>query len=305
MTTRTTRKKRTDQLKLSKKILLFAHWLCSVLICAAFFAFLFVPDSVRAVWDSLSSSMGTVRAKILFGVLLAIYAALSAAAICALLGRAKGARRAERGFIDVASGDSGHVRIAVSAIEQMVRQSVHSIDGISEMKIDIENLDDAIGISVNAVIVSGSHVPTLTANMQRAIRQFVELNCGVAVRDIAISINAVTSRQEPGRRIFGRTRSDAARREAPFKLAETGKDAPIEATAPVQAAVDETKADIREEQTEVADQAVELPVTDPEEQTEVYDFERPYESQFEKDLAELKARQAEEAEPGTADGEQG
>ncbi len=289
---------------LSKKILMFAHWLCSVLFCAAFFAFLFAPEPVRHVYDSLASSMGAIRARILFGVLLAIYAALSVAVICALFRRVKGVGRSERGFIDVASGDNGHVRIAVSAVEQMVRQSVHSIDGISEMKIDIENLDDAIGISVNAVIVSGSHVPTLTANMQRAIRQFLELNCGVAVRDIAISINAVTSQQEPGRRIFGRARTDAVRRAAPWKPAEAAKDASSEVSDPPEAPAEEAQEETVEKQTEVANEVMETPVTDLPEQTEVYDFDRPYESQFAKDLAELRAREFEETEKGKQNGEQ-
>lgn len=292
-------------MSLGKKILLFAHWLCSVLICAAFFTFLFAPDFVRGIYDGVTASLGVFRARIVFGVLLALYAALSMALLCALFRRAKAAGRAERGFIDVASGDNGRVRIAVSAVEQMVRQSVHSIDGISEMKIDIENQDDAIGITVNAVIVSGSHVPTLTANMQRAIRQFVELNCGVAVRDIAISINAVTSSPDQGRRLFGRARADATRRAEPRKETEVPKDAPAVAFATAKAPKDEIDSTpIYEKQTEVDVIDAEAPASTAEEQTEVYDFDKPYESQFAKDLAELKAREAELSENGTGSSEQ-
>ncbi len=289
-------------MSLGKKTLIFAHWLCSALICAAFFTFLFAPDFVRDGYDGLTASIGTFRARVLFGVLLAIYAALAVALVYMLFRRAKKAGRAERGFIDVASGDSGRVRIAVAAIEQMVRQSVHSIEGISEMKIDIENQDDAIGINVNAVIVSGSHVPTLTANMQRAIRQFVELNCGVAVRDIAISINAVTSTAEPGRRLFGRARGDAVKRAAPWKGTEPSSEPPAQTPAPAEVPAEEPQmAEDYEEQTEVENDAAAEPMVQEEEQTEVYDFDKPYESQFAKDLAALKARQAEAEEPGQTD----
>jgi hypothetical protein len=112
---------------------------------------------------------------------------------CVIFHRGK---RTDRGFITVDSSDAGRVRIAVSAIEQMVRQSVTSVDGINDMKIAIDSLDDAINITIAATLQSGSHVPTVTMNMQRAIRQFVEMNCGVAVRSVSISINSVTAAPE-------------------------------------------------------------------------------------------------------------
>ena len=40
-------------------------------------------------------------------------------------------------------------------------------------------------------ISSGAHIPTVTANIQRAIRSYIELNCGVAVRAVSVSVHAV------------------------------------------------------------------------------------------------------------------
>lgn len=75
----------------------------------------------------------------------------------------------------------------------MVKQAVGAIGGIAEMKISISSEDDAIAIVVNVSIVAGTHVPTVTLNIQRAIRQFVEMNCGVAVRSVAVNVQSVTT----------------------------------------------------------------------------------------------------------------
>ena len=94
------------------------------------------------------------------------------------------------------------MRISVSAVEQMVKQAVHAVEGISEMKIAISGDDDAIAINVNVALLSGSHVPTVTMNMQRAIRQYVESNCGVSVQSVSVSIQSVVSPSElTGRRV--------------------------------------------------------------------------------------------------------
>ncbi len=185
------------KLNVGKRILLFLHWLLSLLICAAFALSVIVPDFAMGLYEKVHSALGTRNMQILGGAVLAIYLLLAVVTVCLIFRRR---RRFDRGFITVDSSDTGKVRIAVSAIEQMVRQSVHNIDGISEMKISIDNMDDAIAIGVVASIVSGSHVPTITMNMQRAIRQFVEMNCGVAVRSVAININSVTSSSDGPRR---------------------------------------------------------------------------------------------------------
>ena len=206
---------------------MFFHWMFSLLICAAFVVHLLKPVFIVSLYEKLEAWVGALNLKIIGGALLAIYLVLAIVQICLIIRRG---RRADRGFITVDSSDTGRVRIAVSAIEQMVRQSVNSIDGISEMRIAIENNDDAIVIGVNASIINGCHVPTITMNMQRAIRQFVEMNCGVAVRTVAITINSVTSANEPSRR---RRRGEPAMPAAAPVFTPAPQPAAEEPAAPV------------------------------------------------------------------------
>lgn len=287
------------KLSVGKRILMFLHWLVSLLICAAFATYIIAPDFIMKYYAMVETAVSVKYVKIIGIALLVLYAALAIVQIYLIFKRKK---RAERGFITVDSSDTGRVRIAVSAIEQMVRQSVTSIDGITEMKINIDNQDDAIVIGVVATIVNGSHVPTITMNMQRAIRQFVEMNCGVAVREVSISINAVTnSASVPKRRKLGRGKGKGEAL-APV-LYET--NAPQTQIAPQPQTAAETQAATEPAWSAAGEEiesttpeatfepaAIETAANEPAPETPTFDFDKPYESEFAKDLAAMKAAEA-------------
>jgi len=291
-------------LNVGKRILVFLHWILSLLICLALVLHHVASGMMNGLHAALERALGPTGL-LVTGILLLVVYALLAALVAGMLFRRR--RRSERGYITVNASDTGRVRIAVSAIEQMVRQSVRAIEGIDEMKIDIDSQDDAIVIGVNAVILSGSHVPTLTTNMQRSIRQFVEVNCGVSVQSVSVSINSVAAPAETTRRRrLGRVKPDALK--SPFGQAIRRKDAD---SAP------DGGSDVPESPDLTADDGEsrrsgpvqygpapeeEEPTADQEEPTEVYDFDRPYESEFAKDLAALRAREAAAGlEAGAAD----
>lgn len=181
------------KLNLGRRIVLFIHWLASLVLLAN----IIFPDYVA--WGlSYFEWVPADYMQIATIALLVIYLLASLFVLCMVFRR--GSKRADRGFITVDAADTGKVRIAISAIEQMVKQAAYTVDGISDMKISINNSDDAIEIHVNVVMINGSHVPTVTLNMQRAIRQYVEMNCGVAVRSVSVSIQSVTASAESGKR---------------------------------------------------------------------------------------------------------
>lgn len=295
---------------------MFFHWLLSLLGVAALAVYVIWPEFIMKYYNQLLSVLGEQKLRIIGIALLAVYAILAVAQAILIFKRY---RRADRGFITVDSSDSGKVRIAIGAIEHMVRQSVTNIDGITEMKIGIENQDDAIGIGVNASIVNGSHVPTITMNMQRAIRQFVETNCGVAVRSVSITINNVVNQLDiPKRRRRGKAVEPVS--PAAAVAAVTDDDDVVmdsdEFKPTVVTPVPAYQPPVAEEPEPVDEPAVEAepepvyetPVfaaperkSEPEpepvqEEPEPYDFDKPYESQFAKDLAAMKAKEAEQAE---------
>ncbi len=183
------------KLNLGKRLILFVYWLASLIVLAM----LAIPQYVGVALSYVTDLIPAAYMQYVVIAVLAIYMLLSLSVLCMIFKRSS-VKRSERGFITVDSADSGKVRISISAIEQMVKQAAYTVDGIADMKIGITNTDDAIAIHLNVTMVSGSHVPTVTLNLQRAIRQFVEMNCGVAVRSVSVSIQSVTNSVEDGKK---------------------------------------------------------------------------------------------------------
>lgn len=177
------------KISFGKRLLLILHWLLSILCCAALVAACISPQLIEEAHAFLNRSMGADIAAVVLIAALCIYALLSV--LGALILFASSGKKEDRGFITVDSSDTGRTRIAIGAVEQMIRQAVRGVDGVADMKTSITNNEDAISISCSVSLASGAHVPTVTMNMQRAIRSYIELNCGVAVRDISVSVHTL------------------------------------------------------------------------------------------------------------------
>ena len=182
------------KLNFGKRLLLFLHWLLSVLICVLFVLTVMVPGFMQGVANVVNGALGAGLAEIVTIALLAVYALISVFSLVTIFSRDK--KRGERGLITVDASDSGKTRVSIAAVEQMIRQAVRGVDGIAEMKCGIVNEEDAISVNINVTLLTGAHVPTVTMNMQRAIRGYIELNCGVAVREICVNVNSVESSGE-------------------------------------------------------------------------------------------------------------
>lgn len=177
-------------MKFGKRVLLFLHWLASVIGMAS----IVFQKQTEWIVQSIQARIGADYAHIAFIALMALYAFLSI--VCLILIVKRDAKRGERGFITMDSSENGKVRIAVSAVEQMVRRALETVDGIAEAKIAISNQDDALNVTVKAVLAGGAHVPTVTLNVQRAIRQYVEMNCGVAVCAVSVNVQSISNTVE-------------------------------------------------------------------------------------------------------------
>ncbi|HIS02613.1 MAG TPA: alkaline shock response membrane anchor protein AmaP [Candidatus Pullichristensenella avicola] len=186
----------------------------------------FGVDAFGALFGALEGAAGGFIAAVIGLGLAAIVALLSAYMLMMIF--RKGRRHASASFITVNSGDGGQVRIALSALAQMARRAVGRVDGVREMKIDVSGDDKGVEVSVALTMDALAHVPTVTTNMQRAIRNRIESNCGVAVRDVEVTVSALTAEDEaqakktvwPRRRRREEATAAAAAQEAAAPVAE-------------------------------------------------------------------------------------
>lgn len=226
------------KMSIGKRLVLLLHWLLSVIACLMCVFFCIWPEVIRGGIELLCELIGKRSTDIMGGIFLAIYVILAAASIAFIV--CKNQRDKESGFITVISDDSGKTRIAVGAIEQMIRIAVHGVEGIAELKTTITNEMDAIAIAANITVISGVHIPTVTSNVQRTIRNYIELNCGVAVREVSVSVHALETPEENGKRgrkWFGKGTTSplpAAIVEAPLCEDKSAADMPCDTEASVE-----------------------------------------------------------------------
>ena len=183
-------------IKWSKRLLLIVHWLLSVAMFALLIAlWIFQPSREELLWFLPND----LRLPIVIGAGCVVAIFLIWTLTVFLKHRNK---REDRGFIVVETSDSGKVRLSIPVIEQMVRQAAATVEGVRDIKPVITGMDDAIDVALNATMENGVHVPTVTVNLQRAIRQYVELNCGISVHQVTVSILSVARPEENERRLL-------------------------------------------------------------------------------------------------------
>lgn len=185
------------KLNFGKRLVLFLHWLLSLAACVLAVGYCVWPDFVLRCFEALYTLTGKGAADIAGAVILAVYVIMAVLSVSFIFSRKN--RKKDHGFITVDSSESGRTRIAIGAVEQMIRQAVRGVDGITDMKASIQCLEDSISIDVSVAISAGAHVPTVTMNIQRAIRSYIELNCGVAVREVCVSVHTLENAAENGK----------------------------------------------------------------------------------------------------------
>ena len=182
-------------IKWYRRLLLLLFWFLSACLFALTIYLYGTQTSLNDLADSL------LQAKAL-PALIAAGAVYLLALLAALVILVKPARRREdKGFVVVETNDSGRVRMAIPAIEQLARQAAAGVEGVRDLKPTIVGLEDAIDVNVTATLESGVHVPTITLNLQRAIRQYVEMNCGIQVHQVLVSILSVMKPEANERRL--------------------------------------------------------------------------------------------------------
>ena len=143
------------------------------------------------------------------------------------------ARRSRRSdFVTVDAGEKGKIIVAMDALQEMVRQASTRAEGVSDMNIHVEGHEDSISVLMELTAEGGAHLPTVTMNLQRDIREYVETNCGVAVRKISVNIVSMQNAQEPGalkrkaqRKAFPQMKKER-QTEVPEKKAESFEPSP-------------------------------------------------------------------------------
>ena len=205
------------------KVLMFLYVLIALAFAVCMALRSFGVDLLGGMFAGLEHTAGHFLSVLIGLGLTAIVVLLSAYMVMMIFGRNK--KRVPASFITVNSEDGAQVHMSLTALSQMARQAIGRVPDVKEMKIGVSNEGEEVSVTVDLTLKANAHVPTVTRNMQKAIRTSIESNCGVAVRDVEIVVSSLAG-----------TDVKPEWKKPRWKLGRKEKDAGVEAVAAQEAA---------------------------------------------------------------------
>ncbi len=137
--------------------------------------------------EQLRTSLDAVYGSLQY-VLLA--AALMALAVIMLI---FSMRRAPAVETILQHGPMGEVRICFKAVENLVLKAARSVKGVREIKTRIAHTENGLLIFLRAVTFPDLNIPQVTAELQTAVKEYVETATGSNVSEIKVMIENVVT----------------------------------------------------------------------------------------------------------------
>lgn len=91
----------------------------------------------------------------------------------------------------VKAGIHGDVDIAFSAIENIVRRVSKQVEGVSEVKPEVEVKGEALCLALQLVVNQDKSIPDVAEKTQKIVKEQVESLTGFAVESVKVSVKNV------------------------------------------------------------------------------------------------------------------
>ena len=219
------------------KVLMFLYVLIALAFAVCMALRSFGVDLLGGMFAGLEHTAGHFLSVLIGLGLTAIVVLLSAYMVMMIFGRNK--KRVPASFITVNSEDGAQVHMSLTALSQMARQAIGRVPDVKEMKIGVSNEGEEVSVTVDLTLKANAHVPTVTKNMQKAIRTSIESNCGVAVRDVEIVVSSLAGAdvkpewKKPRWKLGRKDKEESVEAVAAQEAAEPVAEVPVSAGADV------------------------------------------------------------------------
>ncbi len=134
-----------------------------------------------------NASVFTQVMRIVFGVLLIVFGGY-----LIVLPRRYAITR--RDFV-VQRTDTGELRIAVKAIENLVKKCVNLHEEIQLISISVLNARDGVVVELNISLANNISIPLAVASLQKQIKQYLVASSGIEVKEVRVSVES--TKDEP------------------------------------------------------------------------------------------------------------
>ena len=170
------------KMKVIDRILLGA---CAFLSALALIALLICVISSGAAVGLMNLAFGS---RIILSILLA---ALIAGSVYLIMMAFRPEGSAPSSSASVQESSEGSVRVSVRAMETLARRAIEQTDGVLDSKLRIINHEDSVRVEIDITIGIETHVPVVTALLQRNVKGIIEEFSGIAVREVVVLVTEI------------------------------------------------------------------------------------------------------------------
>ena len=91
----------------------------------------------------------------------------------------------------VQESSEGSVRVSVRAMETLARRAIEQTDGVLDSKLRIINNEESVRVEIDITIGIETHVPVVTALLQRNVKGIIEEFSGIAVSEVVVLVTEI------------------------------------------------------------------------------------------------------------------
>lgn len=112
-----------------------------------------------------------------------------------------GMRSSQDGETIVHHLDMGDVHVSLAAIKNLVERTARHTRGVRGVKVAVQHDGQALKVRLKAVVSPESNVPSVTADMQKRIHDYIQNTVGIELADIQILVDNISNEFKSKQRV--------------------------------------------------------------------------------------------------------
>lgn len=89
--------------------------------------------------------------------------------------------------------DMGDVHISLDAVENLVEKVVRHMRGVRGIKVKVALAAQGITVRIKAVVSPESHVPTVAAEIQNRVHEYIKNTVGIDLADVQVMVENISN----------------------------------------------------------------------------------------------------------------
>lgn len=93
----------------------------------------------------------------------------------------------------VLQAEEGEIRIALGAIDTLLRQAASQLKGVREVKTSFFRREEGLGVHIRTTVSAEGSIPELTAQLQQRVTEHVYNTAGIKIAEVKVLVENVTT----------------------------------------------------------------------------------------------------------------